>query len=162
MDELDLDAASYDTVAERYAEAFGAELAAKPVDRVLYAGFAALVGRGARVGDVGCGPGHVTHHVPAAGRPPAYAELARVISPAGWLLVSFHVSTEDVSPGGVRHLDEWWGQAVDLDFHFPDPTEVEEGLAAAGFTTMARTERGPIPEAEAPSHRCHLLAQRKA
>jgi SAM-dependent methyltransferase len=56
--------ASYDAVAERYAREIGDELAAKPVDRALYALFAELTGTGI-VGDVGCGPGHVTAYLAA-------------------------------------------------------------------------------------------------
>ncbi|HEY0701096.1 MAG TPA: hypothetical protein VGD43_25195, partial [Micromonospora sp.] len=67
--ELDRVRASYDAIAERYAEELGDELAGKPVDRALYRLFAELVrdipeaaaggaGRsGPVVGDVGCGPG---------------------------------------------------------------------------------------------------------
>jgi len=59
--------ASYDRVARRYAEEIGAELAAKPVDRALYQLFAELVGSGAAVGDIGCGPGHVTEYLARLG-----------------------------------------------------------------------------------------------
>lgn len=216
VERTDRIAASYDTVAERYAEELGDELATKPIDRALYACFAELVGAGARVGDVGCGPGHVTVHLAALGldpvgvdpsqrmvsvaarrhpelafrvgslvdlgersgawsgavvpyslihvaapvRPAAYAELARVIGSQGWLLMSFHVCMDDQAPGSVRHVDDWWGHAVDLDFHFLEPSAVEAGLATAGFTTIARTEREPWPEIEAQSRRCSLLARR--
>jgi SAM-dependent methyltransferase len=214
--EADRAAASYDVVAGRYAQEFGDELATKPIDRALYACFAELVGAGARVGDVGCGPGHVARHLadlgldpvgvdPSPGmisaatrrhpelafrvgsladlgepasawsgavvpyslihitpedRPGAYAELARVIRPGGWLLVAFHVSMDDQPPGSVRHLDDLWGQTVDLDFHFIDPPDVEAGLGAVGFSTVARTEREPWPEVEAQSRRCYVLARR--
>lgn len=214
--EPDRAATSYDAVAERYAQEIGDELATKPIDRALYTCFAELVGPGARVGDVGCGPGHITRHLADLGLDPvgvdpspgmvtlaarlhpdltfrggrltdldepvsawsgavapyslihvapaqraaAYAELGRVIKPRGWLLLAFHVSMEAQPPGSVRHVDDWWGHPVDLDFHFIDPSEVETGLGDAGFTTMARTEREPWPEVEAQSRRCHLLAQR--
>jgi len=58
--------ASYDAVARRYAQEIGGELAGKPVDRALYALLAELVGPGT-VGDVGCGPGHVTAHLAGLG-----------------------------------------------------------------------------------------------
>lgn len=61
--------ASYDAVAADYAERFHGELAAKPLDRALLAGFAELVqaaGAGP-VADVGCGPGRVTAHLHSLG-----------------------------------------------------------------------------------------------
>jgi len=61
--------ASYDAVARRYAEEIAGELAGKPVDRALYRLFAELVG-GGTVGDVGCGPGHVTAHLAELGLHP--------------------------------------------------------------------------------------------
>jgi ubiquinone/menaquinone biosynthesis C-methylase UbiE len=216
MDPLDRIRRSYDAVAERYAEEIGGELAGKPLERAMYAAFADLVGPGARVGDVGCGPGHVTAylaslglspvgldpsagmvsvargrypglpfrlgaaaelgepdrawtgavapysliHVEAADRPAAYAELARVIAPGGWLLMLFHISMADQPVGSTKHFDDWWDHQVDLDFHFLDPAEVASGLAAAGFTVMATLEREPWPGAEAASRRASVLAQR--
>jgi SAM-dependent methyltransferase len=61
--------AAYDTVAVDYAELFGNELAAKPLDRAMLATFAELVqaaGAGP-VADLGCGPGRVTAHLHALG-----------------------------------------------------------------------------------------------
>ena len=61
--------ASYDAVAEAYAERFGDELNARPLDRALLAGFAELV-RAAGAGpvaDVGCGTGRVTAHLSSLG-----------------------------------------------------------------------------------------------
>ena len=57
--------ASYDAVAEAYAERFGDELDARPLDRALLAGFAELV-RAAGAGpvaDIGCGTGRITAHL---------------------------------------------------------------------------------------------------
>jgi ubiquinone/menaquinone biosynthesis C-methylase UbiE len=218
MDPLERIRRSYDAVAERYAAEFSGELDHKPVERALYALFAELVGTDARVGDVGCGPGHVTAHLAAlelnpvgidpspgmisvarvqhptlefrvgaaadlgepdgawAGavapyslihvetgeRPAAYAELARVIAPTGWLLLAFHVSMAGQPVGSVRHFDDWLGRQVDLDFHFLDPDDVADGVGAAGFTVMATTKRQPWPGVEAPSRRCTILAQRSS
>jgi hypothetical protein len=74
---MDAVRASYDTVARRYADEIAGELAGKPVDRALYALFADLVGAGAPVGDVGCGPGHVSAYLAGLGlRPHAGGPVA--------------------------------------------------------------------------------------
>jgi ubiquinone/menaquinone biosynthesis C-methylase UbiE len=70
---IDAVRASYDAIAERYADEISEELADKPLDRALYACFAELVGQlavdGRVVGDVGCGPGHVTRFLAGLGLP---------------------------------------------------------------------------------------------
>jgi len=57
--------ASYNTVAIHYAERFRGEMAAKPLDRALLAGFADLVraAGGGPVADVGCGTGRITAYL---------------------------------------------------------------------------------------------------
>lgn len=76
--------ASYDAVADAYASRFGGELEHKPLDRALLDLFAADAGVGGVVGDVGCGPGHISAYLHSAGlRPigidlsPRMVELAR-------------------------------------------------------------------------------------
>jgi SAM-dependent methyltransferase len=66
---------------------------------------------------------------------PAFAELYRVLRPSGVVLVSFHIG------GEVRHLDEWWGHEVDLDFRFLEPPDVAAALDRAGFRVDAQLER---------------------
>ncbi|MFJ3790591.1 class I SAM-dependent methyltransferase [Kitasatospora sp. NPDC090091] len=84
---------------------------------------------------------------------PAFAEMRRVLRPGGVLLVSFHLGAE------VRRLEEWWGHAVDVDFHFLDQDAVAEQLTEAGFAVEARLQRAPRPH-EAETHRGYLLARR--
>ncbi|MCI3934613.1 class I SAM-dependent DNA methyltransferase [Streptomyces sp. AN091965] len=84
---------------------------------------------------------------------PAFVEARRVLRPCGLLLVSFHLGTE------VRHLDEWWGHDVDLDFRFLVTDDVTALLEQAGFTVDMRMERAPGPD-EAPTHRAYVLARR--
>jgi SAM-dependent methyltransferase len=99
-------------------------------------------------------------HLRPEDRPAAYAEMARAVRPGGWLLVGFHVSLAGQEPGGIMHVDEWWGERVDLDFFYLDPGEVAQGLADAGFELVARTDREPIPGVELASRRSYLLCRR--
>ncbi|MEO3765685.1 class I SAM-dependent methyltransferase [Streptomyces sp. B5E4] len=84
---------------------------------------------------------------------PAFAEARRVLRPGGRLLVSFHVGTE------VRHLDDWWGNPVDVDFRFLEPAAVTALLGAAGFDVEATLERAHYPQ-EPETTRAYVLARR--
>jgi SAM-dependent methyltransferase len=65
---MDRTRASYDAVAEAYADAFGGELEGKHLDRALLDGFAELCrAGGGPVYDLGCGPGHVTRYLAERG-----------------------------------------------------------------------------------------------
>jgi SAM-dependent methyltransferase len=74
--------ASYDAVADAYADQFSDELRRKPLDRALLAVFAEQVSaragdpRPVRVWDVGCGPGHVTAFVAGLGLNAAGIDLS--------------------------------------------------------------------------------------
>jgi SAM-dependent methyltransferase len=85
--------------------------------------------------------------------PNAADELARVLRPGGVAVISFHVGDDAV------HLDEWHGEAVDLDFRFLQPAAVTAVLEAAGLRVEASLERAAIPEREAPTRRCYLVAR---
>jgi len=100
-------------------------------------------------------------HVSPNDRPAAWAELARAIRPGGYLLVAFHIKMAEQAPGSTRHVDEWWGIPVDLDFHFLDPAQVTVELAEGGFDLVARTDREPAAGIEVASRRSYLLARRR-
>jgi ubiquinone/menaquinone biosynthesis C-methylase UbiE len=84
----------------------------------------------------------------------AFAEIRRVLRPAGLALVSFHVGSE------VRHLAEWWGVAVDVDFRFLEMADVAGGLERAGLDVQARLERRSYP-GEVDTRRGYVLAGRR-
>ena len=84
---------------------------------------------------------------------PACTEFLRVLVPGGRLLVAFHIGDE------VRHVDELWGQRVDLDFRFLETGAVVEELAGAGFEIEAQLERTNYPE-EVETRRAYLVARR--
>jgi ubiquinone/menaquinone biosynthesis C-methylase UbiE len=100
-------------------------------------------------------------HLTAADRAAACRELARVVRPGGWLLIAFHIDSPEFAAGEVNHITEWFGEAVDLDGFFLEPPQVTRDVTGAGFGVVATTIRQPRPEAEYPSRRCYLLAQRR-
>jgi hypothetical protein len=50
-----------------------------------------------------------------------------VLRPGGVALASIHIGDE------VRHVDDWHGEPVDLDFRFLQPGTLRRVLAAAGL-----------------------------
>lgn len=86
--------------------------------------------------------------------PHAAREMRRVLRAGGLALVAFHRGTETI------HLDEWWGEAVSVDFHFFQTDEMVEALAAGGFRIEQVWERKPYPGVEHPSQRAYVLARK--
>ena len=64
-------------------------------------------------------------HIPRGDMLRTLGELCRVLMPGGLLLVAFHIGDE------TKHLDEWWGQKVCVDFHSFQSTEMSGWLTAA-------------------------------
>jgi SAM-dependent methyltransferase len=128
--------ASYDRVAEQYAEAVGDELDSRPLERGLLDAFVALLGIGAKVADIGCGPGHVTAYLADRGLDaggldlsPAMIEIARSRYP----VADFRVGSM-LSLGGERgSLDGAlaWFSVI----HLPDD---QRPLAYAEFARVVR------------------------
>jgi len=91
-------------------------------------------------------------HLEPGELPRALEEIRRVLRPAGLVLVSFHVGTE------VRHLAEWWGTDVDVDFRFLEMADVVDAMQRAGFSVEAQLERTSYP-GEVDTRRGYLLAR---
>ncbi len=84
----------------------------------------------------------------------ALGEIRRVLRPGGLLLAAFHRGSE------TRHLDEWWGTKVRLDFVFFEPGELEVALEANGFTVERIIERPPYVGYEAETNRFYIFARK--
>lgn len=94
-------------------------------------------------------------HIPRDQVETALREFYRVLTPGGVVLLAFHIGRE------MRHLDEWWGQTVALDFLFFEGDEMKGFLQAAGFEIEEAIERDPYgPEIESQTRRAYLFARR--
>ncbi len=85
---------------------------------------------------------------------PAVALIAAALRPGGWLALAVHVGPE------VRHLADWWGHDVDLDFALHDVSQVLDAVATAGLVEVEWYRRGPYPGGEAETERLYVLARR--
>jgi SAM-dependent methyltransferase len=91
-------------------------------------------------------------HLPRGAVAAALRGIARALRPGAPLLVAFHVGDE------TRHMDEWWGHPVNIDFIFFGVDEMTGWLREAGFTVEEVTEREPYPDVEAQTRRAYVLA----
>lgn len=81
-----------------------------------------------------------------------FKELYRVLKPQGLLLFSFHIGTE------MKHLDEFLGKSVSIDFTFFEPDDILKELRKTNFTVDDILIRYPYEDVEYPSKRCYIFA----
>ncbi len=91
-------------------------------------------------------------HLQPGELPRAFTEIHRVLRPGGLVLVAFHIGTE------VRHLAQWWGREVDVDFRFFEPAHIANAMERAALPVEARLERSSY-EQEVQTRRAYLLAR---
>jgi SAM-dependent methyltransferase len=92
-------------------------------------------------------------NLPLADHPAAFAEIRRVLRPGGLLFLSFHIGNE------TKHLEEWWGLPVSVDFHFFQTADVCTDLEVAGFRIVDVIERDPYPDVEHQSRRAYIVCR---
>jgi SAM-dependent methyltransferase len=94
-------------------------------------------------------------HIPREKIVDALHEMKRVLKPGGVLLITFHIGEE------IKHLDEWWGKSVNLDFAFYFPEEMEAWLKEAGYELEETLVRQPNPEVEVATRRAYVFARKQ-
>ncbi|GAA3761910.1 SAM-dependent methyltransferase [Spinactinospora alkalitolerans] len=136
----------YDAVAADYADHFRDELAAKPLDRAVLAGFAELVrdaGAGP-VADLGCGPGRVTAHLHALGLSafgvdlsPRMVALARRAHP-DLRFDEGSMTALDLPDGALGGIAAWYSIIHTPQEHLPEVfAEFDRVLAPGGHLLLA-------------------------
>jgi uncharacterized protein len=92
-------------------------------------------------------------HLAASELADAVAALVRPLDPGGLLVLGLHAGAE------VRHVDEFFGQEVDLDFVLHDHAFVVGVVEAAGLVDVEWYLRGPITARQETTQRLYVVAR---
>lgn len=93
-------------------------------------------------------------NLPAELRPPVFREMARVLSPGGLLLLTFHVG------GEVLGVSELWGRPITMQFYTLNRDVMLGELEDGGFRIEECLERDPYPlPIEHQSRRAYVFAR---
>jgi uncharacterized protein YceH (UPF0502 family) len=95
-------------------------------------------------------------HLAGSELPEALAALSRPLATDGWLVVALHTGSE------VRHVDEWFDAAVDLDFVLHERREVVALVEAAGLVDVEWYHRGPITVRDETTERLYVVGRKPA
>lgn len=88
-------------------------------------------------------------------RQTAFREMARVLTPGGHLLLSFHIGDEVINP------KEMWGKPVKMSFYMLDPEMIRAELEREGFAIEELTIREPYaPKVEHQTRRAYVWARK--
>jgi uncharacterized protein YceH (UPF0502 family) len=152
-------------LADRGADATGIDLSAAMVAeaRRRFPGRSFEVGDLRRLGRPATSPGwaavlgwYSLIHLAPSELPDAVASLVRPLAPGGWLVLAMHAGAE------VRHLDEWFGQEVGLDFVLHEPAFVVGTVEAAGLGDIEWYLRGPMAARGEATERLYVVGRKPA
>ncbi len=85
----------------------------------------------------------------------AFSEVSRVLKKGGQFLFSFHVGKE------IVHFDKAKDIHVDIDLYFFQTEEILKLLDETGFRIIDALERYPYKDAEYPTKRAYIWAEKK-
>ncbi|GAB3061110.1 hypothetical protein GCM10027053_24190 [Intrasporangium mesophilum] len=95
-------------------------------------------------------------HLAPSELPDAVGALVRPLAPDGWLVLGMHAGAD------VRHLDDWFGHEVQLDFVLHEPAFVVRVAESAGLVDVEWYVRGPIPDRGETTQRLYVIGRRPA
>ena len=95
-------------------------------------------------------------HLAPSEMPDAVAGLAHSLAPGGWLVLAMHAGTE------IRHLDDWFGHEVALDFVLHDPADVVRTIEATGLIGLEWYLRGPVSARGETTNRLYVVGRKPA
>ncbi|RPE08690.1 class I SAM-dependent methyltransferase [Chitinophaga lutea] len=84
-----------------------------------------------------------------------FEEINRVLKTGGDFLFSFHVGDE------IVHFDKAHDKEIDVDLFFFKTEDIITLLHETGFTIIDAIERRPYEDAEYPSRRAYIWAEKK-
>ena len=152
-------------LADSGAEATGIDLSPAMVDeaRRRFPDGSYEVGNLGRLSAPAAGPGwaavlgwYSLIHLAASELPAAVEALARPLAPGGWLVLALHAGT------GIRHLDEWFGHDVTLDFVQHQPGDLVRTVEGAGLVDLEWYLRGPVAARGETTERLYVLGRKPA
>jgi uncharacterized protein YceH (UPF0502 family) len=92
-------------------------------------------------------------HLAASELPDAIAALTRPLDPGGWLVLALHAGAE------VRHVEEFLGHEVNLDYVLYEPSQVVSVVEAAGLVDVEWYLRGPIAGRGETTRRLYVIGR---
>jgi uncharacterized protein YceH (UPF0502 family) len=93
-------------------------------------------------------------HLAGSELPDALAALVRPVAPGGWLVLGLHAGA------GVHHLDQWFGQPVDLDVVLHEPAFVLAAVEGVGLVEVEWYLRGPLRARGETTQRFYVVARK--